>query len=63
MEQAQALFRDPNRTQFVIVTIPTVLAVSESARLAKALVAEAVPVRTMVVNQVNPGEGYSRLRC
>ena len=46
------LFRNPESTQFVIVTIPTVMAVAESARLAKALKAESVPVKTLVVNQV-----------
>ena len=46
------LFRNSESTQFVIVTIPTVMAVAESARLAKALKAESVPVKTLVVNQV-----------
>lgn len=52
MKEARDLFRDQERTQFVIVTIPTVMAASESVRLAKALRAESVPVKTMVVNQV-----------
>ena len=51
-EEARALFRNPKSTQFIIVTIPTVMAVSESARLAKALNKEEVPVRSLVVNQV-----------
>lgn len=51
-EEARRLFRDPKSTQFIIVTIPTVMAVSESARLAKALNQENVPVRSLVVNQV-----------
>lgn len=53
-EEARELFRNPESTQFVIVTIPTQLAVSESARLAAALEAESVPVKTLVVNQVPP---------
>ena len=51
-EEARALFRNADSTQFIIVTIPTVMAVSESGRLAKALRAESVPVRSLVVNQV-----------
>ena len=52
MEEARALFRDPNTTEFIIVTIPTVMAAAESARLAKALRAESVPVNTILINQV-----------
>lgn len=52
MSAARCLFRNAETTQFVIVTIPTVMAASESVRLAKALRAESVPVRSIVVNQV-----------
>ncbi|GMH39761.1 hypothetical protein BSKO_07659 [Bryopsis sp. KO-2023] len=52
MEEAKALFRDKEKTEFVVVTIPTVMAVSESERLTQALDTEGVPVRTIVVNQV-----------
>jgi hypothetical protein len=38
--------------EFVIATIPTVLAIEESTRLLKALRAEGVPTHSMVVNQV-----------
>ena len=53
------LFRDSKSTEFVIVTIPTVLAISESGRLLAGLRAEGVPVRRMVVNQLlrRPGAG------
>ena len=53
MEEARALFRNQETTQFVIVTIPTVMAVSESGRLAKALVREGVPVHALAINQVH----------
>lgn len=56
MNDARDLFRDQTCTQFIIVTIPTVMAASESVRLAKALQAEHVPVRTMVINQVLSAE-------
>jgi hypothetical protein len=35
MEEARQLFRNRDTTEFVIVTIPTVMAVAESGRLAK----------------------------
>ncbi len=55
MEEARALFRDPNTTEFVIVTIPTLMAAAESARLAKALRAEHVPVKSILINQASTG--------
>jgi len=51
MEETRALFRDPETTEFVIVTIPTVMAVAESSRLAATLRSEAVPVRSILINQ------------
>lgn len=35
MEEARALFRNKETTEFVIVTIPTAMAAAESGRLAK----------------------------
>ena len=35
MEEARTLFRNRDTTEFVIVTIPTAMAVAESGRLAK----------------------------
>uniref|UniRef100_A0A1D1ZM62 ArsA/GET3 Anion-transporting ATPase-like domain-containing protein n=2 Tax=Auxenochlorella protothecoides TaxID=3075 RepID=A0A1D1ZM62_AUXPR len=52
MNTAKALFHDEARTQFIVVTIPTVMAAAESVRLAESLRKESVPVRTLVVNQV-----------
>lgn len=54
MAEAKNVFRNPETTEFVIVTIPTVMAAEESIRLAKALKKEKVPIRTLVVNQVLP---------
>lgn len=50
--EARALFRDKNRTSFVVATIPTAMAAAESARLVRALQKEGVPVGGVVVNQV-----------
>lgn len=59
MEEARQLFRDPQRTEFIIVTIPTIMAASESARLAKSLTEENVPVRRILINQVIPESATS----
>lgn len=52
MEEAKALFRDGSRTEFIVVAIPTVMAINESEKLVSALRSEEIPVRTLVVNQV-----------
>lgn len=48
------MFRDPQTTEFVIVTVPTQMAVAESRRLCRSLRTEGVPVRRIVVNQKIP---------
>ncbi|XP_031274069.1 ATPase ARSA1-like isoform X1 [Pistacia vera] len=54
MAKVRDLFRDKDTTEFVIVTIPTVMAVSESSRLHASLRKEGVPVQRLIVNQVLP---------
>jgi arsenite-transporting ATPase len=54
MVKVRELFRDTKSTEFVIVTIPTVMAVSESSRLRGSLKKEHVPVKRLVVNQILP---------
>ncbi|KAL7228649.1 hypothetical protein ACSBR2_007369 [Camellia fascicularis] len=54
MLKVRELFRDTDSTEFVIVTIPTVMAVSESSRLRSSLKKENVPVKRLIVNQVLP---------
>ncbi len=63
MEAARALFRDPERTEFVIVTIPTVMAAAESVRLAQSLRDEHIPMRTILINQVTPAAPASSHNC
>jgi anion-transporting ArsA/GET3 family ATPase len=46
------MFRDNERTEFIIVTIPTVMAMAESERLAVALRKERVPCKHIIVNQM-----------
>ncbi len=55
MAEAREIFRDQARSQFIIVTIPTMMAVNESSRLAEALRKEDVPVKYILVNQVLDG--------
>lgn len=52
MDEARQLFRDESRTEFIIVSIPTVMAMAESERLAASLRTEHVPVKRIVVNQM-----------
>lgn len=54
MLKVRDLFRDTEMTEFVIVTIPTVMAISESSRLSASLKKENVPVRRLIVNQILP---------
>ena len=65
LQEVRDLFRDAAQTEFVIVTIPTVLAISESQRLLASLRAEHVPVRRLVVNQLmrapSPGSNAAGL--
>ena len=48
----RTLFRNKETTEFIIVTIPTVLGVSESGRLLQSLREEDVPCKRLIVNQV-----------
>ncbi|XP_060676036.1 ATPase GET3B-like isoform X1 [Ziziphus jujuba] len=54
MVKVRELFRDTDSTEFVIVTIPTVMAISESSRLSASLKKENVPVKRLIVNQILP---------
>ncbi|KAH9609423.1 hypothetical protein KSS87_013320 [Heliosperma pusillum] len=54
MVKVRELFRDTEATEFVIVTIPTVMAINESSRLCASLKKENVPVRRLIVNQLLP---------
>ncbi|GMN51045.1 hypothetical protein TIFTF001_020206 [Ficus carica] len=54
MVKVRELFRDTDSTEFVIVTIPTVMAVNESSRLHASLKKENVPVKRLIVNQILP---------
>ncbi|XP_039038901.1 ATPase GET3B-like [Hibiscus syriacus] len=53
MVQVKDLFRDTDSTEFVIVSIPTVMEIGESSRL-RASLKKNVPVRRLIVNQILP---------
>ncbi|KAK3408729.1 ATPase GET3B [Eucalyptus grandis] len=54
MRKVRDLFHDPDMMEFIIVTIPAVMAISESSRLCASLRKESVPVQRLIVNQVLP---------
>ncbi|MBA0789234.1 hypothetical protein Gotri_026413 [Gossypium trilobum] len=54
LTKVRDLFRDSNSTEFVIVTIPSVMAINESSRLHASLRKECVPVHRLIVNQILP---------
>ena len=54
MQKVQDIFTDADTTEFLIVTIPTLMAVVESSRLLASLRDDGVPVRNIVLNQVVP---------
>lgn len=54
MSMVRDLFRDEIQTEFIVATIPNMMAISESQRLVQELQKEAIPVRHLFVNQVQP---------
>lgn len=54
MVMVREIFRNKESTEFVIVTIPTVMAINESGRLRQSLLKEGVPVKRLIVNQILP---------
>ena len=56
MGRLQQTLKDKDRTSFIIVTIPTKLAVEESKRLLKELNREGIAVNHIVVNQCVEGD-------
>merc|ERR1712110_257977 len=51
MAELSLVFQDSSATDFIVVTIPTHLAVAESKRLMKSLEASGIVPRHLVVNQ------------
>ncbi|PNT61229.1 hypothetical protein BRADI_5g12380v3 [Brachypodium distachyon] len=48
------LLQDPQSTEFIIVTIPTAMAITESSRFHTSLKKDGAPAKRLIVNQVLP---------
>jgi arsenite/tail-anchored protein-transporting ATPase len=59
MERLQSIFVDSKESEFIVVTIPTDLAVAESQRLLTSLRDSRVSVRRVIVNQMIPAQKSS----
>lgn len=56
VQKIQGLLRDPDRCEFVVVTIPETMAIAETWRLVEELARLKIPVRRLVVNRVVSSE-------
>lgn len=54
MNMVRELFRDEIQTEFIVATIPNMMAIAESQRLIEELKKEKIPVRHLFVNLVQP---------
>mmetsp|Transcript_8424 Transcript_8424/g.37626 ORF Transcript_8424/g.37626 Transcript_8424/m.37626 type:complete len:216 (-) Transcript_8424:1941-2588(-) len=52
MQVVRDLFKDQQRTEFIVATIPNMMAISESMRLIDELRKESIPVHYVFVNQI-----------
>eukprot|EP00871_Galdieria_phlegrea_P002394 jgi/Galph1/3155/GphlegSOOS_G1809.1 len=52
MKIVRELFRDQQQTEFIVATIPNMMAIAESLRLVQELRKEKIPVRHLFVNQI-----------
>jgi TRC40/GET3/ArsA family transport-energizing ATPase len=57
MAKVRDLFTDDAQTEFIVTTIPNMMAIAESKRLVDELRSERVPVRHLFVNQLQPENG------
>lgn len=63
MKIVRDLFRDEQQTEFIVATIPNMMAISESVRLVKELYKERIPVRHLFVNQVQVENNHCSFCC
>ena len=54
IEKGKLILTNPSKTNFVIVTIPQEMAISESVRAVKQLEEFGIPVKKIIVNQIQP---------
>lgn len=63
VKKIQALLRDPDQCEFVVVTIPETMAIAETRRLIEQLARLKIPVRHLIVNHVVSAEYGACLFC
>lgn len=54
MGVVRELFRDKEKTEFIIATIPTIMAINETERLSDHLKLEEIQVKNLIINQIMP---------
>eukprot|EP00188_Purpureofilum_apyrenoidigerum_P000026 Plantae.Rhodophyta-Purpureofilum_apyrenoidigerum.ctg10110.p2 GENE.Plantae.Rhodophyta-Purpureofilum_apyrenoidigerum.ctg10110~~Plantae.Rhodophyta-Purpureofilum_apyrenoidigerum.ctg10110.p2 ORF type:complete len:388 (+),score=98.10 Plantae.Rhodophyta-Purpureofilum_apyrenoidigerum.ctg10110:103-1164(+) len=54
MQVVRDLFKDERQTEFIVATIPNMMAIAESMRLIDELHKESIPVHYVFVNQIQP---------
>jgi len=63
LKKVHALLRDPDRCEFVVVTVPEAMVIAETRRLTKALAAFGIPMKHLIVNRVVSSERQDCLFC
>lgn len=63
VRKIQGLLRDPDRCEFVVVSIPEGMAIAETRRLVADLTRLQVPIRRLIVNHVVSAEGWTCPFC
>lgn len=61
--KVQALLRDPERCEFIVVTVPEIMVMAETGRLFEDLARLEIPVRHLIVNHVMSAENTSCPFC
>ena len=56
VRKVQALLRDPERCEFIVVTVPEIMVMAETGRLVEDLTRLKIPVRHLIVNHVISAE-------
>jgi len=63
LKKVHALLRDPDRCEFVVVTVPEAMVIAETRRLTKALAAFGIAVNHVIINRVVSSEHQDCLFC
>jgi len=63
LKKVHALLRDPDRCEFVVVTVPEAMVIAETRRLTKALAAFGIPMKHLIVNRVISSDRQDCLFC